>query len=132
MSGVEAVIAAIGLIINYDRWLYAFKNLHKLNQRPAAFRARVFERLFEIAEIAKFKEKEKIMYQESLRKYYDWEAARETAVQEGAEKGVKKKMKEIAILSFEEGLSDEVLNRITGVSLAQLATWRAAWEAGKA
>ena len=38
----------------YDKWLYALKNLYKLTQRPKALCDKVFDRLFEEAEIAKF------------------------------------------------------------------------------
>ena len=38
----------------YDKWLYALKNLYKLTQRPKELCDKVFDRLFEEAEIAKF------------------------------------------------------------------------------
>ena len=38
----------------YEKWLYALKNLYKLTQRPKELCDKVFDRLFEEAEIAKF------------------------------------------------------------------------------
>ena len=35
-----------------DKWMYALKNLSRLEERPAALRERVFARLFEAAKIA--------------------------------------------------------------------------------
>ena len=35
----------------YDKWLYVLKNLSTLNNRPKALRDKVFDRLFEEAEI---------------------------------------------------------------------------------
>ena len=38
---------------DYDRWLYAFKNLHKLKNCPKELEQGIFKRLFELAEIEK-------------------------------------------------------------------------------
>ena len=51
-----------------DKWMYAIKNLSALNNKPLALKEQVFTRLFRIAEIAKFSEKEKFAYQGSLKK----------------------------------------------------------------
>ncbi len=51
--------------------MYAIKNLSALNDKPVALKERVFTRLFRIAEIAKFSEKEKVAYQGSLKKMWD-------------------------------------------------------------
>ncbi len=51
-----------------DKWMYAIKNLSALNDKPVALKEQVFTRLFRIAEIAKFSEKEKFAYQCSLKK----------------------------------------------------------------
>ena len=42
------------LVTLYDKWLYALKNLSTLTERPAALRDRIFDHLFQVAEIAKF------------------------------------------------------------------------------
>ena len=41
----------------YDKWLYALKNLPKLEKRPQKLRDKIFDKLFEEAEIAKFSKK---------------------------------------------------------------------------
>lgn len=51
-----------------DKWMYAIKNLSALNDKPVVLKEQVFTRLFRIAEIAKFSEKEKFAYQGSLKK----------------------------------------------------------------
>ena len=38
----------------HDKWLYVLKNLSRLKNRPDSLRERIFDRLFEVAEIAKF------------------------------------------------------------------------------
>jgi hypothetical protein len=42
-----------------DKWLYVIKNLHKLDKIPDKIRDRIFQKLFEQAEIAKYDEKER-------------------------------------------------------------------------
>ena len=42
------------LVTLYDKWIYALKNLAKLTDRPAALRDKIFDRLFQVAEIARF------------------------------------------------------------------------------
>ena len=49
----------------YDKWLYALKNLYKLTQRPKELCDKVFDRLFEEAEIAKFTPQEQREYEAS-------------------------------------------------------------------
>ena len=42
----------------YEKWLYALKNLYKLTQRPKELCEKVFDRLFEEAEIANYLQQE--------------------------------------------------------------------------
>jgi len=56
---------------HFDKWLYVFTHLQKLENRPKALQDRVFEKLFEIAEISRFTEKERKEYEESLKTYRD-------------------------------------------------------------
>ncbi len=71
----------------FDKWLYVFTHLWKLQDRPAELRERVFEKLFEIAEIAKFSEEEREAYEESLKNYRDIKNVVDTAREEGLETG---------------------------------------------
>ena len=57
---------------NYmDWWLFALKNMAKLDHLPDALRNRIFERLFLKAEIAKLSKKERKEYDQSLKKLSD-------------------------------------------------------------
>lgn len=56
------------------------KNLSALNDKPVALKEQVFTRLFRIAEIAKFSEKEKFAYQGSLKKMWDNSAVLEKVI----------------------------------------------------
>lgn len=70
-----------------DRWLYAMKHLPKLFERPKVLQEKVFERLFEQAEIAKFTPVERQSYEESLKNLRDWYSVMETAKNEGIAEG---------------------------------------------
>jgi predicted transposase/invertase (TIGR01784 family) len=59
------------LVSMYDKWLFVLKNLTRLMERPAALQERVFTRLFEQAEIARFSPDETRIYEESLKHYRD-------------------------------------------------------------
>jgi predicted transposase/invertase (TIGR01784 family) len=68
---------------HFDKWLYVIKNLHKLDKIPDKIRNRIFQKLFEQAEIAKYDEKERTAYQESKKHYLDLKSALVTSFKEG-------------------------------------------------
>ncbi len=70
----------------YDKWLYALKNLYKLTQRPKELCDKVFDRLFEEAEIAKFTPQELREYEASKIAYRDIKNSVDTAKREGIAK----------------------------------------------
>ena len=59
------------LVTMFDKWLFVLRNLASLLERPAALQERVFTRLFEAAEIAKFSKRELCEYEDSLKTYRD-------------------------------------------------------------
>lgn len=71
----------------YDKWLFALKNLYKLNERPRELRDKVFDHLFEEAEIAKFTKQELREYEASKIAYRDIKNSIDTAERKGIEKG---------------------------------------------
>ena len=72
----------------YDKWLYVLKNLSKLGQRPKALRDKVFDRLFQEAEIAKFTPQELREYEDSRKAYRDIKNSIDTAHKEGKAEGL--------------------------------------------
>ena len=75
------------LVSMYDKWLFVLKNLTRLMERPAALQERVFTRLFEQAEIARFTLDESRIYEESLKQYRDMRNVVNSAKREGIEEG---------------------------------------------
>jgi predicted transposase/invertase (TIGR01784 family) len=75
------------LVSMYDKWLFVLKNLTRLMERPAALQERVFTRLFEQAEIARFTPDESRIYEESLKQYRDMHNVVNSAERRGREEG---------------------------------------------
>ena len=104
----------------YDKWLYALKNLYKLTQRPKELCDKVFDRLFEEAEIAKFTPQELREYEDSKIAYRDIKNSVDTAkregIAEGMEKGMEKKSHEIAKKMLTKGMDEATVMEITGLS----------------
>lgn len=72
---------------NFDKWIYVLQQLPYLQNRPQALQDRVFQKLFEAAEIAKFTLDEKVKYEESLKYYRDLKNVVDTSFEEGKAEG---------------------------------------------
>jgi len=108
----------------FDKWLYVIRNLNRLDKVPEKLRERVFEKLFEIAEIAKFTPDQVRSYQDSLKYYRDLknslDTAREEGLLEGIEKGIEKEKTAVAIVMIKENEPIERIVRFTGLSSEQV------------
>lgn len=101
---------------NFDKWMYVLQQLPYLQNRPPALQDRVFQKLFEAAEIAKFTPDEKNKYEESLKYYRDLKNVVDTSFDEGkAERSV-----EIARQMKSEGEPVEKIIRFTGLSREEI------------
>ena len=89
----------------YDKWLYVLKNLSRLDERPSALKEKVFTKLFEEAEIAKFTPTELKEYEDSLKAYRDIKNSIDTALEKGREEGMAKCMAEGMEKGMAEGLA---------------------------
>lgn len=121
------------LVTPFDKWMFVLHNLSRLLERPAALQERVFTRLFETAEIAKFTPRKRMEYEESLKVYRDltnvidtakWKGreegrkeGREEGRKEGREEGIKKGKLEDAENLLRLGVSPEIISKATGLSL---------------
>jgi predicted transposase/invertase (TIGR01784 family) len=72
----------------FDKWLFVLRNLSRLMERPVALQERVFTRLFEAAEIARFSRPDLVAYEDSLKAYRDWYSVMKTAEDKGHAKGL--------------------------------------------
>ena len=64
----------------FDKWMFVLRNLSHLLERPAALQDRVFNKLFEQAEIASYSESERRQYEESKKMFWDNYSVIKTAV----------------------------------------------------
>ena len=89
-----------------NKWLYALKNLYKLTQRPKALCDKVFDRLFEEAEIARFTPQEQREYEASKMAYRDIKNSIDTAKREGKEEGLAEGMEKGLAEGMEKGMAE--------------------------
>ena len=104
----------------YDKWLYVLKNLPKLDKRPKALKERIFTKLFEEAEIAKFSQQELREYEDSLKAYRDIKNSIDTAKEEGREEGIAKEKLATAKRLLGMGLTQEQVAKGTGLSIEDI------------
>jgi len=67
----------------FDKWLYIIRNLNKLDRIPEQLKENIFEKVFELAEIAKLSNEEVRTYEDSLKTYRDLKNSINTAREEG-------------------------------------------------
>ena len=89
------------LVTMLDKWLFVLRNLSRLFERPAALQEKVFTRLFEQAEIARFNPQDQREYEESIKAYRDITNAINTARKEAKEEGIAEGMEK----GMAEGMS---------------------------
>ena len=94
------------LVTLFDKWLYAIRHLATLFERPAALQEKVFQRLFEVAEIAKFNRQERLGYEESLKIYRDWYSIMTTAEKKGLDRGFEKGLEKGMAEGLEKGMAE--------------------------
>jgi predicted transposase/invertase (TIGR01784 family) len=108
----------------FDKWLYVIRNLNRLDKVPDKLRERVFEKLFETAEIAKFTPDQIRSYEDSLKYYRDLKNSLDTAKEEGIEIGVEKGREErnieIARELLKNGIDIDVISKSTGLTQEQI------------
>jgi predicted transposase/invertase (TIGR01784 family) len=108
----------------FDKWMFVLRNLSRLMERPAALQERVFEKLFQAAEIAKFKPSEYAAYQDSMKAFRDIDNGVKTAKEEGRvegrEEGKVQERIELARKMKQKGYAVAEIREITGLSQEEI------------
>ena len=112
----------------FDKWLFVLRNLPRLFERPKALQERVFVKLFEQAEIARFSPEERRGYEDSVKAYRDINNAINTAKKEakaeglveGEAIGAQKTARENARKMKSKGFSVEDIAEVTGLSFEEI------------
>ena len=108
------------LSTRFDKWMFVIRNLNKLDRIPDELREGIFERLFEVAEIARFSPEEVQAYEDSLKSYRDLKNSLDTAYEEGVEQGIEKGIEQVAINGIKQGKSNKLIMELTGLSSEQV------------
>ena len=113
---------------HHEVQLLDLRNLSRLMERPKALQERIFTKLFEAAEIAKFTKLEYDSYEESLKAYRDWkntidtekkiswEEGHEKGREEGFEEGQEKKTIEMARNLKVKGIPINIIVECSGLT----------------
>ena len=106
----------------FDKWMFVLRNLSRLLERPKALQDRIFQKLFEQAEIAKYSDAERRLYEASQKEYWDYTSTLETAQQKGLELGIQKGIQH----GIQKGVQQEKIDTIhrlqsMGLSVEQIA-----------
>ncbi len=91
-----------------DKWVYLLKNMHSLNQIPKYLDKRIFQKIFNIAEMGKLSREDRMLYESDLQKRSDYENclafAKENGVEMGFRRGVEEGLVEGRKKGTKEGL----------------------------
>ncbi len=103
-----------------DKWLYVLKNLSRLLDKPEALQDRVFEKLFQIAEVAAMERDEQLNYikvmttENDIRNQLAY--AKKMAIKEGLAEG----KAEVALSLKQNGVAIEIIATCTGLSIEDI------------
>lgn len=101
----------------FDKWLYVLKNLNRLDRVPDKLREKIFDQLFETAEIAKFTPEQVQSYEDSLKYYRDIKNSLDTAKKEGKEEGRIEEKQAIARNLLSKNLDISFIAQVTGLTI---------------
>lgn len=96
----------------FDKWLFVLRNLNRLDRMPEKLKEKIFNKLFETAEIAKFTPEQVQSYEDSLKYYRDLKNSLDTAKEVGFLEG----KTEVALKMLKEEFPIQVISKITGLS----------------
>ncbi len=108
----------------FDKWLYLIRNINRLDKIPEKLKERIFEKTFEVAEIAKFTPEQVRSYEDSLKYYRDLKNSLDTAKEEGKEEGKFEEKEGIARSMMNKGYGISEIIELTGLSEEQIKKLR--------
>ncbi len=109
---------------HFEKWLYVLRHLNELDKIPAKLTERIFKKLFDVAEIAKFNREQFMQYEDSLKYYWDLKNSLDTKFREGLIEGkiegkIEEKI-EIANNLLKMKVEMDVIVAATGLTKAEI------------
>lgn len=101
---------------HFDKWIYFLKKLESFDEIPKILDEPIFEKAFEVAEVAKMTPQQYEQYQESLLTYIEVKEVVKTAEADGE----KKKALEIAKKMKDKGFSNLEVSEMTGLLVGEI------------
>lgn len=89
-----------------ERWMYVLRNMAKMEKIPVILHKKIFQKLFQIAEVANLKKDEYMLYEKALLDKWTEYAVKKTAAEKlkAAKEEMKKEMKEGMEKARKEGM----------------------------
>lgn len=79
------------LLNDMDKWMYLLKHMSTLDKIPTFLDKRVFQLIFQIAEVAKLRKEERMAYEASLKARWDTRNAFDSVRREGFQEATEKR-----------------------------------------
>ena len=110
------------LVTMSDKWMYALRNLARLMDRPKTLQDRIFKKLFEQAEIAKYNPEERREYVMSVKNYWDYYSTMTSALNRGRAEGRAEEKLVMARRMKSDGMPAETIAKYTGLTVDEVNT----------
>ena len=101
---------------HFDKWIYFLKKLEGFESIPTILQEPIFEKAFNVAEIANMTSEQYDFYQDSLLTYIEVKEVVKTANNDGNEQGRKNREIEIARDLKKLGVAIDIIRKSTGLS----------------
>ena len=104
-----------------EKFAFSLRYMHELPERPASFEEDILKMLYNAAEFANMPVERQTEYEIVMRNELDIIAEKNYAREEGRAEGRTENSREIAKKLLQEGISIEVIQRVTGLSEKEIA-----------
>ena len=110
----------------FEKWMFVLRNLARLLERPKALQDRIFDRLFEQAEIAMYTPKERMDYVFSRKNYWDYSNTLAFSHKKGVEEGLQQGLQQGLHQGLQQGVMQEKADTVRrlqnmGLTIEQIA-----------
>jgi predicted transposase/invertase (TIGR01784 family) len=105
---------------HFDKWIYFLKNLENFDHIPSILNEPIFQKGFEIAEIAHLKPSQIETYEKSLLEYWELKNVQDTYFNDGVTEGRMKEKYDMAKALKSENMPIEFIVKITGLTVGEI------------